>query len=121
MPEESSRAAKHLACVDPDDDGRASRCPSRRHELRPAPFSITGTIVEFRFINPHLQITLDVTDGDGKITKWVAQGTSPNMLVYRGWSATVLKPDVLSPMFAPCAMMGPPTIEPRICPANAPS
>jgi hypothetical protein len=56
------------------------------------PFSITGTVVEFRFINPHMQITLDVTDGDGKVTKWVAQGTSPNMLVYRGWSATVLKP-----------------------------
>jgi len=56
-----------------------------------APFSITGTIVEFRFINPHMQITLDVTDGDGKVTKWVAQGTSPNMLIYRGWSATVLK------------------------------
>ena len=56
------------------------------------PFSITGTIVEFRFINPHMQITLDVADGEGKVTKWVAQGTSPNMLVYRGWSATVLKP-----------------------------
>jgi hypothetical protein len=56
------------------------------------PFSITGTIVEFRFINPHMQITLDVTDGEGKVTKWAAQGTSPNMLVYRGWSATVLKP-----------------------------
>src|SRR5688500_9714367 len=56
------------------------------------PFSISGTIVEFRFINPHMQITLDVADSDGKVTKWVAQGTSPNMLVYRGWSATVLKP-----------------------------
>lgn len=56
------------------------------------PFSITGIVVEFRFINPHMQITLDVTDPDGKVAKWVAQGTSPNMLVYRGWSATVLKP-----------------------------
>ena len=56
------------------------------------PFSITGPIVEFRFINPHMQITLDVTDADGKITRWAAQGTSPNMLVYRGWSATVIKP-----------------------------
>lgn len=56
------------------------------------PFSISGTIVEFRFINPHMQITMDVRDADGKVTQWVAQGTSPNMLVYRGWSATVLKP-----------------------------
>ena len=56
------------------------------------PFSITGTIVEFRFINPHMQITLDVTDAEGRVTKWAGQGTSPNMLVYRGWSRTVLKP-----------------------------
>jgi hypothetical protein len=55
------------------------------------PFSVTGTIVEFRFINPHIQITLDVTDTDGKVTRWVAQGTSPNMLVFRGWSRTSLK------------------------------
>lgn len=55
-------------------------------------FSITGTIVEFRFINPHMQVTLDVADADGKVTQWVAQGTSPNMLVFRGWSRTVLKP-----------------------------
>ncbi|NOT27858.1 MAG: hypothetical protein HOP16_17365 [Acidobacteria bacterium] len=57
-----------------------------------APFSITGTVVAFRFINPHMQITLNVTDGDGKVSEWVAQGTSPNMLIYRGWSATVIKP-----------------------------
>jgi hypothetical protein len=57
-----------------------------------APFSVTGAIVEFRFINPHMQITLEVTDADGKVTRWVGQGTSPNMLVYRGWSRTILKP-----------------------------
>jgi hypothetical protein len=57
-----------------------------------APFSISGTVVEFRFINPHMQITLDVTDREGNVTKWVGQGTSPNMLVYRGWSPKVLKP-----------------------------
>ena len=56
------------------------------------PFSITGTIVEFRFINPHMQITLDVTESDGKVTRWAGQGTSPNMLVFRGWSRTSLKP-----------------------------
>jgi DNA/RNA endonuclease YhcR with UshA esterase domain len=56
------------------------------------PFSISGTISEFRFINPHIQITLEVTDGDGKVTTWVGQGTSPNMLVHRGWSRTMLKP-----------------------------
>ncbi len=56
------------------------------------PFSITGTVVSFRFINPHMQVTLSVTGADGKVTEWVAQGTSPTMLVYRGWSATVLKP-----------------------------
>jgi Family of unknown function (DUF6152) len=56
------------------------------------PFSISGTISEFRFVNPHIQITLDVTDGEGKVTQWVGQGTSPNMLLHRGWSRTILKP-----------------------------
>lgn len=55
-------------------------------------FSITGVVTEFRFVNPHLQITFDVTDSQGVVTRWMAQGTSPNMLVNRGWSHVMLKP-----------------------------
>lgn len=55
-------------------------------------FSITGVVTQFRFVNPHLQITFDVTDAQGVVTKWMAQGTSPNMLVNRGWTSVMLKP-----------------------------
>jgi len=55
-------------------------------------FSLTGVVTEFRFVNPHLQITFDVTDSQGIVTKWMAQGTSPNMLVNRGWTNVMLKP-----------------------------
>ena len=53
-------------------------------------FTITGVVTEFRFVNPHLQITFEVTEG-GVVTRWMAQGTSPNMLVHRGWSNVMLK------------------------------
>ena len=55
-------------------------------------YSVTGVVTEFRFVNPHLQITFEVTDPQGVVTKWMAQGTSPNMLVNRGWTNTMLKP-----------------------------
>jgi hypothetical protein len=54
-------------------------------------FSITGVVTEFRFVNPHLQITFDVADAQGVVTRWMAQGTSPNMLVHRGWTNVMLK------------------------------
>ena len=54
--------------------------------------SVTGVVSEFRFVNPHLQITFDVKDAQGVVTKWMAQGTSPNMLVNRGWTSVMLKP-----------------------------
>jgi hypothetical protein len=54
--------------------------------------SVTGTVTDFRFVNPHVLITLEVTDGNGAVVKWMAQATSPNMLVHRGWNSTTLKP-----------------------------
>ena len=56
------------------------------------PFTITGVVTQFRFGNPHVQITFEVTDAQGRVATWMAQGTSPNMLVHRGWSNVTLKP-----------------------------
>ena len=38
--------------------------------------TIEGTITEFRFRNPHVLIFLDVTDDNGGITSWMAEGLS---------------------------------------------
>ena len=54
-------------------------------------FSVSGVVTEFRFVNPHVLITLEVPDTGGTVAKWMAQGTSPNMLVHRGWNSTMLK------------------------------
>ena len=33
-------------------------------------FSITGTVTEVEWINPHIFVHLDVTNDDGEVTKW---------------------------------------------------
>lgn len=54
--------------------------------------SVEGVVTDFRFVNPHVLITFEVTDDAGAVTRWMAQGTSPNMLVHRGWTSTSIKP-----------------------------
>ena len=54
--------------------------------------SITGTVTEFRFTNPHGMIALDVKKPDGSIEKWRAETNAPVVLVRRGWTRDVIKP-----------------------------
>lgn len=51
-----------------------------------------ATIVQFDWINPHTQITFDVTDDHGNVVKWVAEGPGPTRLASHGWSKDTLKP-----------------------------
>ena len=53
--------------------------------------SLKGTITDFSFANPHIQISFDAPDENGKIIHWVAEGGSPAGLVRRGWSRNTLK------------------------------
>ena len=80
-------------------------------------FSITGVVTEFRFINPHLQIVFEVTD-NGVVTTWMAQGTSPNMLVHRGWSNVLLKPGNTITLTGYRAKNGSPTMKIRTVSMN---
>lgn len=48
--------------------------------------SVTGTVTEFRFRNPHGVIRLDVREGDGTVGSWKIETNSPNILRRRGWS-----------------------------------
>ena len=52
--------------------------------------SVTGTVTEFRFSNPHGLIRLSVTARDGSTEVWTAETNSPSILVRRGWSKTTL-------------------------------
>src|ERR1700730_3466914 len=55
--------------------------------------SVKGTVTEFQFINPHVQIFLDVKNDKGDIEKWTCEARSPAMLVRNGdWDKNTLKP-----------------------------
>lgn len=56
------------------------------------PVTVTGTVVDFQFVNPHCIVSLDVKDEKGEIQKWQGELTSPNHLLRANWTATSLKP-----------------------------
>jgi hypothetical protein len=53
--------------------------------------TITGTVTEFAFVNPHTQIFLDVKDDKGNIVHWAVESQSPGVLRRNGWSRTTIK------------------------------
>jgi Family of unknown function (DUF6152) len=53
--------------------------------------SLTGTIKEVHFLNPHSWIYLEVKDSDGKTTLWALEGTNPAGLKRTGWDLTSFK------------------------------
>lgn len=54
--------------------------------------SIKGTITEFDFVNPHVEIYCDVKDDKGNVSKWMIESGSPNLMRRSGWNRTTLKP-----------------------------
>src|SRR5882672_5856526 len=60
--------------------------------------SVKGTVTDFEFINPHVQIFMDVKNANGEIEKWSCEARSPIMLVrVGGWDKNTLKPgDVIT-------------------------
>lgn len=55
------------------------------------PITLKGTVTEFAWSNPHVQIYFDVKDGKGKVVHWAAETVSPGMLARTGWSKDELK------------------------------
>lgn len=54
--------------------------------------SVKGTVTEFKFINPHVQVSLDVKNDKGEIEKWVGEARSPTMLSrIGGWDKNTVK------------------------------
>jgi hypothetical protein len=54
--------------------------------------TVTGTVTEFQFRNPHGEITLDVKADKGRSEVWQIETNSPGVLRRRGWSKDSLKP-----------------------------
>ena len=55
------------------------------------PITIKGTVTEFAWTNPHVQIYLDVKDDKGNVAHWSVETYSPGKLVRAGWTKESVK------------------------------
>ena len=54
--------------------------------------SAKGVVTDFQFVNPHVQISIDVKNDKGEIEKWIGEARSPAMLArYGGWDKDTIK------------------------------
>ena len=56
------------------------------------PTAMEGTVVQFKFSNPHTFILLRARDKEGHTATWTLEGPSPVSLARDGWSIKSLKP-----------------------------
>ena len=54
--------------------------------------TVNGTLTDFKFVNPHSIVSIDVKSEQGATEGWQGELTSPNHLIRAGWEATTLKP-----------------------------
>jgi hypothetical protein len=53
--------------------------------------TLKGTVTDFQFINPHVELTVEVKDDKGKVEKWSGEANSPNVLSRHGWNRDIMK------------------------------
>ena len=54
--------------------------------------TIKGVVTEWWFQNPHTRIYLEVTNEDGEVDEWMAEGGGRNVLYRRGWTDETILP-----------------------------
>ncbi|HMB74188.1 MAG TPA: DUF6152 family protein [Gammaproteobacteria bacterium] len=54
--------------------------------------TVTGTVTDFKFSNPHAILHFVVTTEGGEEQQWTAETTSPSVLRRRGWSQQSFTP-----------------------------
>ena len=75
----------------------AAVSPVRAHHAFAAEYDakkqvrLEGVVTEMEWINPHAWIHIDVTGPDGKVTSWMVEGGSPNILLRRGFTKNTLE------------------------------
>jgi len=50
------------------------------------PVKLQGVVTQMEWINPHAWIHVDVKGPDGKVTNWMIEGGSPNIMLRRGFT-----------------------------------
>ena len=69
--------------------------PLLAHHSWPVDFSkevtVTGTVTDYNWGNPHVMVGLDVQDSSGRIEHWNVGGPSTNRMENNGWHKASLK------------------------------
>ena len=59
--------------------------------------TVKGTVVEFKWSNPHPMMTIEVPTNEGRPEKWEIGGPAINRMEANGWTKTTVKPgDVIT-------------------------
>jgi hypothetical protein len=53
--------------------------------------TVSGVVTQFKFVNPHAMMYMDVTDASGKVTKWAVEFAGRLNLSNVGWTAESIK------------------------------
>lgn len=75
--------------------------PLSAHHSWPVSYSklvtVKGTVVDFKWENPHPMITLEVRSAEGETEKWLVGGPAISRMEGNGWTRTTVKPgDVIT-------------------------
>ncbi len=63
---------------------------------------ITGTVVDYQWINPHTWIYITVMGEDGEPQEWALESGSTGQLTRRGWAADSMQPgDTITALVKP--------------------
>lgn len=54
--------------------------------------TMKGTVTDFQLMNPHTQVSFEVTGADGKVQKWTGEAASSITMYRLGWTKNALKP-----------------------------
>src|SRR5664279_1507110 len=55
------------------------------------PITLTGTVTNVEWMNPHARFYIDVKDEKGEVSNWELELGSPNGLMRQGWTRNSMK------------------------------
>jgi hypothetical protein len=54
--------------------------------------TLTGSVTDFHFVNPHCVVEFDAKDSKGQMRRWQGEFSSPGPMTRKGWTAASLQP-----------------------------
>ena len=61
--------------------------------------SVTGTVAEYKFQNPHVQILLNVENDAGETERWMVELAAKNQFIRQGWTGDEFQPGQVITIF----------------------